>query len=85
MGLIPSIFRGRKPELRSETLVGLTPSGRALADEESEPGLRYDILVSLSQSEKTLGDLARDINETTDTTKDTLVKMRGSVRFQPMD
>ena len=79
------LFKRRGPELYTDTIVGLTGAGRQMADDESAPGLKYDILVSLSHGEKTVGDLARDIGETFDDTKKTLWKMRGLVRFQEVE
>lgn len=80
-----SFFRSRTPELNSATLVGLTNAGRQRAEDETEAGIRYDILVSLQQGEKTIGDLARDINEDIDDTKKALARMRGLVRFQDIE
>lgn len=78
-------FRNKGPELYTDTIVGLTTAGRQMADDESAPGMKYDILVSLQHGEKTVGDLSRDIGEAIDDTKKTLRKMRGLVRFQDVE
>ena len=79
------LFRSKGPELYTDTIVGLTTTGRTMADDESAPGMKYDILVSLQHGEKTVGDLARDIGEDINDTKKTLGKMRGLVRFQNVE
>jgi len=83
--MVYRFFKNRGPELYADTIVGLTGAGHQMADDESAPGMKYDILVSLQHGEKTVGDLARDIGETIEDTKKTLWKMRGLVRVQQVE
>lgn len=77
-------FLHRKPESRisAHSVVGLTPAGRTRADNYAEKvGKKYDILIALQDGEKTVSDLASDLNMTTDDTRQWLLRMRGYVRF----
>lgn len=74
--------RGPSARLSANTVVGLTPAGRSRADNYAEKvGPKYDILIALQDGEKTVGDLAQEVNLSTDDTRRWLLRMRGNVRF----
>lgn len=78
-----NIFRRHpSPKVAGNTVVGLTPAGRTRADNYSENvGPKYDILVALQDGEKTVSDLASEVNMSTDDTRRWLLRMRGYVRY----
>jgi|GEM_PF-4220499 len=77
--MVNYLRRGNQ-NISADSVVGLTETGRKRADDESEAGIKYDILVSLQHGEKTVRDLANDINAPVDDVKKELQKMRGLVR-----
>ena len=72
----------RGPVLSANTSVGLTGEGRKHAENYSESGTKFDILIALQANDLTVSDLAKEINESTEETKRWLMRMRGYVRFQ---
>lgn len=80
MSGISRLFRPRI-RITANTMCSITPAGRRTIENESGYGPRFDILVSLQESEKTVRDLARDVNMSIDETRQWLERMRGNVLF----
>jgi len=60
----------------------LTGAGRQRAENYSEHGPKFDVLIALQSGEMSVSDLAKEINEPTEKTKEILLSMRGYIRFQ---